>query len=70
MSEMISEPIIAICRESKRFARFDGFSLIKAYRGYESEEDAIKEARDWFKARTEVEPKITYPRIIKMVASK
>jgi hypothetical protein len=58
---MIEDPTISIDRQTRRYALFDGVDLLRQFRGYRSEQEAIAEGRAWFKEQGASPPRLVFP---------
>ena len=45
----VADPVISVCRHSRSYACFDGITLIRDFRPYRDETEAINEATFWFR---------------------
>jgi len=59
----MNDPIISIDRQFKSIGLFDGFALVRPFHPFKDEAEAEEEARNWFRARSKVVPKVIYPRL-------
>lgn len=66
-----TEPKISICRDSKRYAFFDGFDVVQDFKPYTdhplSEMAIIAEARAFFEGQS---AEIVYPRVTRKTLKK
>lgn len=64
----ITNPKISICQRGKTcfIGCFNEFDCIKGFKEYDDEETGIKEARDFFKDKTDLEIKIVRPKLTKI----
>jgi len=66
----LTEPVISIDRASKSYAIFNnGVELVRAFRPYTDEQEAVDEAMAWCAQRTAKKPRLVYPNVTKMKAS-
>lgn len=66
MSTGYFEPKISVDHRSKSIACFDGFTLVREFKQYSVESEAIQEAHEWFKGRTIHIPQVIFPIIRKI----
>lgn len=62
----MKEPKISICRQSRSFAVFDGFEVVRNFESYTNETNALETAKAFVKERTDKEPEVVYPYISSM----
>lgn len=62
----MNAPCIAIERATKRYALFDGFSVVRCFQDYTDEAEALREGKAWIAERTDIAPEIVYPSITRM----
>lgn len=66
MADKLEEPIISLCRQSKRIGIFNGLDLVRDFADYQDDKTALQEACAWVRERSDVQPKVVYPKITKM----